>query len=92
MINKHHTLSFLVGCRKSVISGDGLAKIVYFLGQKDTSDLHAQAVAVLVLCLEEADCLVALQSSDCLQQLLSNIKESSNQDMKRNSVSWHMNC
>ena len=71
-----------VDCRKAVVNGDGLAKIVLFLGNKDCSDLHVLAVSVLSLCLEDAQSMVALQSSDCLQQLLQHIADSSSPDMK----------
>ena len=74
-----------VDCRKAVVNGDGLAKIVSFLGNKDFADLHVLAVSVLSLCLEDAESMVALQSSDCLQQLLQHIRDSSDPEMKGNA-------
>ena len=77
-----HNIIFPAGCRKAVVNSDGLASIVSFLGNKDCSDLHVLCVSVLSLCLEDAESMVALQSSDCLQQLLQNITGSSSADMK----------
>ena len=76
----------LAECRQSVVSGDGLAKLVSFLGNKDYSDLHVLGVSVLSLCLEDAQSMVALQSSGCLQQLLTHISESNSPDMKRHAA------
>ena len=73
-------------CRQSVVSSDGLGKLVSFLGNKGCSDLHALGVSVLALCLDDAESMVALQSSGCLQQLLSHITESSSHDMKRHAA------
>ena len=57
-----------------------------FLGTKDCSDLHVLGVSVLSLCLEDAQSMVALQSSGCLQQLLTHITESVSPDMKRHAA------
>ena len=70
-----------------MIEGDGLSKMVSFLGQKDWSDLHTQAVSVLALILEDTDSMAALQGSDLLQQLLTHIRESSVTEVKKQAVS-----
>ena len=57
-----------------------------FLGNKDCSDLHVLAVSVLSLCLDDAESMVALQSSGCLQQLLQHITNSSSPEMKRHAA------
>ena len=44
------------------------------------------AVSLLALCLVNADSMVALQRSGCLQQLLGHITDSTNTEMKRNAV------
>ena len=73
-------------CRKAVVSGDGLTKLVTFLGNKDCSDLHVLAMSVLSLCLDDAESMVALQSSGYLQQLLQHITESNSPDMKKHAA------
>ena len=44
------------------------------------------AVSLLALCLVNADSMVALQRSGCLQQLLGHITDSTSTEMKRNAV------
>jgi len=44
------------------------------------------AVSLLTLCLVNADSMVALQRSGCLQQLLGHITDSTSTEMKRNAV------
>lgn len=78
--------SLSANCRKAVVDGDGLVKLVSFLGNKDCSDLHVLAVSVLSLCLDDAESMVALQSSGCLQQLLQHITSSTSPDMKRHAA------
>ena len=73
-------------CRKAVVDGDGLAKLVSFLGNNDYSDLHVLAVSVLSLCLNDAESMVALQSSGCLQQLLQHITSATTPDMKKHAA------
>lgn len=43
-------------------------------------------VSVLSLCLEDAQSMVALQNSGCLQHLFSHITESSSPEMKKHSA------
>lgn len=73
-------------CRKAIVDGDGLEKLVSFLGNKDCSDLHVLALSVLSLCLDDAESMVALQSSGCLQQLLQHITSSTSPDMKQHAA------
>lgn len=80
------SLASKAGCRKAVVEGDGLAKLVSFLGNKEYADLHVLGVSVLSLCLEDAESMVALQGSGCLQQLLQHITESNSADMKRHAA------
>ena len=56
------------------------------LSPQDYGDLHVLAVSLLALCLVNADSMVALQRSGCLQQLLGHITDSTNTEMKRNAV------
>lgn len=81
------SLYLSAGCRKALIEGDGLGKVVSFLGKREWSDLHTLAVSVLALILEEADSMAALQSSDLLQQLLTHIRQSTVNEAKKQSVS-----
>lgn len=74
-----------------MIEGDGLGRIVSFLGKKEWSDLHTLAVSVLALILEEADSMVALQGSDMMQKLLTHIRESTVNEVKKQSVSLKKN-
>ena len=55
--------------------------------QQDWSDLHVLAVGVLSLCLLAEGGMEALHSSDCLQKLLSGIKESTLTSVQAKAVS-----
>jgi len=74
------------GCRKAFVEGEGLAKLVAFIGNKDYGDLHVLAVSLLALCLEDAGSMVALQRSGCLQQLMVHISDSTSAEIKRNAA------
>ena len=67
-------------------NGEGLSKLIGFLGSKECADLHVLAVEVLGYCLADANSMIVLQGSGCLQQLLSHIKESSDPIMKKNAT------
>lgn len=61
--------------------------MVSLLGDKECGDLHELAVEVLGLCLGDTNSMYVLQGSGCLHQLISNITESSNPQMKKCAIS-----
>lgn len=73
-------------CRNAFRECDGLTQLVAFIGKKEYSSLHNQAVEVLALCLEDTVNMVAIQSSGCLKQLLTSVTESTVPEMKRNAA------
>lgn len=73
--------------RQVVADGEGLKKLVALLGDQDCADLHVLGVEVLGLCLGDTNSMSVLQGSGCLHQLISNITESSNQQMKKQATS-----
>lgn len=83
-----HLLSplFLAPSRETVSSGDDLPKLVAFLGDKKSSNLHVLTVEVLGLCLGDASSMTLLQSSGCLQQLMGHIADSTEPLMKKNAT------
>lgn len=61
--------------------------MILYHSQQDWSDLHVLAVGVLSLCLLAEGGMEALHSSDCLQKLLSGIRESSLPSVQAKAVS-----
>ena len=73
-------------CREALAGGEELGKVVAFLGNKKSSDLHVLGVEVLGLCLQAADSMTLLHTSGCLQLLLAHITDSADPNMKRNAT------
>ena len=78
---------FLTGpSREALAGGEDLAKLVEFLGDKKSTDLHVLGVEVLGLCLYAADSMTILHSSGLLQQLLTYITDSNDPNMKKQAT------
>ncbi len=63
-----------------------MGKLVAFLGDKTSAELHVFGVEVLGLSLQAADSMTLLHSSGCLQLLLSHITDSTDPNMKRKAT------